>query len=48
MQNLFKDDSRSLTVVQHPSQQFEFADQNIYGCGPLSIPIIDPRLVLEY
>jgi len=23
-------------------------EQTIYGCGPLSIPIIDPRIVLEY
>jgi hypothetical protein len=45
---MFKDDSRTMVMKEHPTQGFSYAEQTIYGCGPLSIPILDPRLVLEY
>lgn len=48
LQALFNDLDRSETVMQHHSLGYKYADQTVYGCGPQSIPIVDPRLVLEY
>lgn len=48
MSNMFKDEKRTLNVCWHPQQQYRYVDQTIYGCGPQSVPILDPRVVLEY
>jgi hypothetical protein len=45
---MFSDKQRTLQISTHPVHNFQFVDQTIYGCGPLSIPIVDPRLVLEF
>ena len=30
------------------SHNQQFVAQDIYGCGPQSVPILDPRLILAY
>ena len=34
--------------MEHPFKQYKYAEQTVYGCGPQSIPMVDPRVVLEY
>lgn len=45
---MFRDSSRSLNTQWHPTLHFQYVEQNIYGSGPQTLPIVDPRLVLEY